>query len=63
LSCPNRFSTKKEEKKGENVALEDVSRAFATSNIQPEDSVSYAFNVDDNTIDQDMREGLLAPEH
>ena len=43
------------------MALEEVSYAFATSNSQNEDFASHALSVDDNTIDQDMRGGLLAP--
>ena len=62
LFCPNRFSTPTTKKqKKESVALEEVSHAFATSNSQHEDFGSYALIVDANTIDQDMREGLLAP--
>ena len=55
----NNNNNKKEKK--ENVALEEVSYAFATSNSQNEDFGSYALSVDANTIDQDMRGGLLAP--
>ena len=51
----------KKREKEENVALEEVSHAFATSNSQHEDFARHALIVDDNTIDQDMRGGLLAP--
>jgi hypothetical protein len=61
-SEPTDSQQKKKNKKRENVTLKNVSHAFATSNCQHEDFARHALSVDDNTIDQDMREGLLAPE-
>ncbi len=49
----------KKNKKKENVGLEEVSHAFATSTTQREHFASHALNVDDNSIDADMHEGLL----